>query len=119
MLNPTVRWVLFWQAATTCLVALVSLILGEALNAGISALLGGGIGIASSAAYAWRAMRKGSAVARTAFQAQVLGEGYKFAVTILLFALVFVGYPGLVAMPLFVAYVLTFVVYWAALLKHS
>jgi ATP synthase protein I len=119
MLHPIVRWVLFWQTATTVFVALLSLIVGSAMNAGVSALLGGGIGMASSAAYAWRAMRKGSAEPRKAFQAQVLGEGYKFAVTILLFALVFVGYRDLVAMPLFVAYVLTFVVYWAALLKHS
>ena len=72
----------------------------------------------SGAAYAWRSLRK-SADPRRAFQGQVLGEAYKFAVTILLFALVFVGYRDLVAIPLFVAYVLTFVVYWAALLKQS
>lgn len=118
-MHSVVRWVLIWQAVATLLVALLSALLGNAMNAGLSALIGGGIGILSSAAYAWRSMRKGAADPRGAFRAQVLGEAYKFAVTILLFALVFVGYRDLVAIPLFVAYVLTFVVYWAALLKHS
>lgn len=118
-MHPVVRWVLIWQAVTTGLVALLSVAITGGLSAAVSALIGGGIGIASGAAYAWRALRKGSAEPRRAFQAQVLGEGYKFAVTIFLFALVFVGYRDLVAMPMFVAYVLTFVVYWAALLKHS
>jgi ATP synthase protein I len=118
-LHPVVRWVLFWQTATTCAMALLWLVAYSALNAGVSALLGGAIGMVSSAAYAWRAMRKGSEEPRKAFQAQVLGEAYKFAVTILLFALVFAGYRDLAALPLFVTYVLTFAVYWAALLKHS
>lgn len=118
-MHPVVRWVLIWQAVATLVVAMLSALAGNAIHAGLSALVGGGIGMLSSAAYAWRSMRKGSADPRRAFQAQVLGEAYKFAVTILLFALVFVGYRDLVAMPLFAAYVLTFVVYWAALLKHS
>ena len=118
-MHPIVRWVLIWQATVTGLVALLSMLMAGAVHAGLSALCGGGIGILSGAAYAWRSMRKGSMEPRRAFQAQVLGEGYKFAVTILLFALVFVGYRDLVAMPMFVAYVLTFVVYWAALLKQS
>ena len=118
-MHPIVRWVLIWQAVVTGLVALLSVLIGKEMHAGMSALCGGGIGILSSAAYAWRAMRKGSADPRKAFQAQVLGEAYKFAVTILLFALVFVEYRELIAIPMFVAYVLTFVVYWAALLKQS
>jgi len=118
-MHPVVRWVLFWQAVTTVMVALLSGLIGEGTHAGLSALVGGGIGILSGAAYAWRSMRKDSADPRRAFQAQVLGEAYKFAVTIFCFALVFTGYRELVAVPMFVAYVLTFVVYWAALLKHS
>lgn len=118
-MHPVVRWILIWQLVVTIVVALLSGLIGGALPAGLSALIGGGIGILSSAAYAWRSMRKGLADPRKAFQAQLLGEAYKFAVTIFLFGLVFVGYRDLVAVPLFVAYVLTFVVYWAALLKHS
>ena len=118
-MHPVVRWVMIWQAVVTGLVALLSVAITGAFGAGVSALIGGGIGIMSGGAYAWRALRKGSAAPKKAFQAQVLGEGYKFAVTIFLFALVFTGYRDVVAMPLFVAYVLTFVVYWAALLKHS
>jgi ATP synthase protein I len=117
-MHPVVRWVLIWQAVVTVTVALLSILMAGK-HAGMSALVGGGIGIMSGAAYAWRSMRKGSAEPRRAFQAQVLGEAYKFAVTIFFFALVFTGYRDVVAIPLFVAYVLTFVVYWAALLKHS
>ena len=118
-MHPIVRWVLIWQLVVTGVVTVLSVAVSGAMHAGLSAFCGGGIGILSSAAYAWRAMRKGSADPRKAFQAQVLGEAYKFAVTILLFALVFVEYRDLVAIPMFVAYVLTFVVYWAALLKQS
>ena len=118
-MHPVVRWVIFWQAFVTLVVAFLSILFGNTIHAGWSALIGGGVGVASSAAYAWRSMRKGVADPRRVFQAQVVGEAYKFAVTILLFALVFVGYRELSAIPLFVAYVFTFVVYWAALLKHS
>lgn len=118
-MHPVVRWLLIWQLVVTISVALLSGLIGGTLPAGFSALIGGAIGILSSAAYAWRSMRKGLVDPRKAFQAQLLGEAYKFAVTIFLFGLVFVGYRDLVAVPLFVAYVLTFVVYWAALLKHS
>ena len=117
-MNPVVRWVFRWQCAVTVVIAALSMLVAGG-HAGASALIGGGIGIMSGAAYAWRSMRKGTADPRRAFQAQVLGEAYKFAVTILFFALVFIGYRDVVAIPLFVAYVITFVVYWAALLKHS
>ena len=88
-------------------------------HAALSALAGGGVGILSAAAYAWRSMRKGTVDPGSAFRAQVLGEGYKFAATILLFALVFVGYREVEPFPLFLAYAVTFVVYWAALLKKG
>lgn len=47
------------------------------------------------------------------------GEGYKFAVTLLLFAGVFKGYDQLAALPLFLAYAATVVVYWMALLRQQ
>jgi ATP synthase protein I len=117
-MHPQVRWIFRWQGAAVVCAAILAGIVGGA-HAAISALAGGGVGILSAAAYAWRAMRKGTADPRNAFRAQVLGEGYKFAVTILLFALVFVGYREVAPFPLFVTYVLTFVVYWAALLKQG
>ena len=121
-----VRWVLGAQVFVTLLAGLLAgLLLG--LHAAISALMGGGIGVLSASAYVWRALRvpRGSSAAvgggsdpKKALNAQVAGEGYKFAVTLLLFALVFRSYGQLAALPLFLAYAATFVVYWIALLKQ-
>ncbi|WP_300452032.1 ATP synthase subunit I [Accumulibacter sp.] len=120
-MHPQVRWVLRRQLGVTLAVALVAgLVLG--VNAAVSALLGGGIAMASALAYAWRALRQPStaaADAKKAFNAQVAGEAYKFAVTLLLFALVFKSYAQLAALPLFLAYVATVVVYWMALLRQQ
>jgi ATP synthase protein I len=91
-------------------------------NAAVSAVLGGGIAVASAFAYAWRAVRPPGQTgndARVAFRGQVAGEGYKFAVTLLLFTVVFKGYAQLAALPLFLAYAATVVVYWMALLRQQ
>lgn len=94
-------------------------------HAAISALLGGLIGVLSGYAYAWRAWRKPSGVvesaeanAKSVFRAQAAGESLKFALTLLGFALVFRGYREVAALPLFLAYAATIVVYWMALLKQ-
>ncbi len=119
-MHPQVRWLLRCQFGVTLAAALVAgLALG--VDAAISAGLGGGIAIASALAYAWRALRPtgtAAADAKKAFNAQLAGEGYKFAATLLLFALVFKSYAQLVALPLFLAYVATIVVYWMALLRQ-
>ena len=116
-----VRWVLGGQVFVTLMSGLIA---GSALglHAAISALLGGFIGVLSASAYVWRALRKSrgavSSNPKEAFHAQVAGEAYKFAVTLLLFALVFKMYGQLVALPFFLAYAATFIVYWIALLKQ-
>jgi ATP synthase protein I len=117
-MHPQIRWIFRWQGIAAACVAVIAGIIGGA-HAAISALAGGGVGILSAAAYAWRSMRKDAADPKSAFRAQVLGEGYKFAVTILLFALVFIGYREVEPLPLFLAYAMTFVVYWAALMKQG
>lgn len=119
-MHPQVRWVLSCQLLVTVVAALVAG-LAQDVPAAISAALGGGIGVISAYAYAWRALRGSGASdsdPKKAFHAQVAGEGYKFAVTLLLFALVFKGYGQLAALPLFLAYAATIVVYWMALLKR-
>jgi F0F1-type ATP synthase assembly protein I len=63
--------------------------------------------------------RDGRWMRKEAFNAQVAGEGYKFAVTLLLFAVVFKSYAQLAALPLFLAYAATVVVYWMALLRQQ
>jgi len=119
-LHPQVRWLFRCQIGVTVAAAvLAGFVLG--LHAAISAALGGAIAIVSAAAYAWRALRSSgttAAAAKRAFVGQVAGEGYKIAVTLVLFALVFKSYAQLAALPLFLAYVATIVVYWMALLRQ-
>jgi len=118
--HPQVRWILIWQFRVTLLAGLLAGLL-TSWHAALSAVFGGLIAIASGLAYAWRALRCVGAEAsdaRKAYNAQVVGEGYKFAVTLLLFTLVFKTYAQLVALPLFLAYVATVFVYWIALLKQ-
>ncbi len=120
-MHPQVRWVLCCQLMVTLASGLLA---GIALgfHAAVSAVLGGGIAVASASAYAWRAVRSPGQAgndAREAFRGQVAGEGYKFAVTLLLFTVVFKGYEQLAALPLFLAYAATVVVYWMALLRQQ
>lgn len=120
-MHPQVRWILRCQFLLT-LAAAASAGLFAGLHAAVSAMLGGGIAMASAFAYAWRALRPSgntAADARKAFNAQVAGEAYKFAVSLLLFALVFKVYVQLAALPLFLAYAATIVVYWMALLRQQ
>ncbi len=119
-MHSQVRWILSRQVLVTVLAGLVA---GAALDlhAALSAVLGGSVGVLSGGAYAWRALRTssvGGSDPKKAFHAQVAGEGYKFAVTLLLFTLVFKSYGQLAALPLFLAYAATIVVYWIALLKQ-
>lgn len=105
------------QLTVTVVVALLAGLV-HGVHAAVSALLGGSISVISGYVYVWRALRKSSALPRQAFSAQVAGEGYKFAITLLLFAAVFKSYPQVEALPLFLAYVSTIVVYWLALLRQ-
>lgn len=114
--RPQVRWVLSRQLLLTLGVAVLGGVVADA-KAAAAALIGGGIGVLASAAYVWRAMRQGEGEPGKLYRAQMLGEGYKFAVTLGLFALVFVVWREVPALPLFLAYILTFGVYWVALLQ--
>jgi ATP synthase protein I len=115
--RPQVRWILSCQLLATLLVAVLAGF-ADGSNAAVSALLGGGIAVLAGAAYVWRAMRHSEGEPGKLYRAQMLGEGYKFAVTFGLFALVFTGLRNVSALPLFLAYILTFGVYWIALLKR-
>ena len=100
---------------TLCAAAIAGLVGG--LEAAVSLLLGGGIGILGAFSYAWRAMRGKETDPGKLYRAQMLGEAYKYAAVLGSFALVFVGFKDVAALPLFLGFVLTVVVYWAALLK--
>lgn len=87
------------------------------VSAAVSAFVGGGIGMLGAFAYAWRATRGNETDPGKLYRAQMLGETYKFAVVLGGFALVFVGYRDVAALPLFLGFALTVAVYWMALLK--
>ncbi len=117
-MHPQVRWVLSRQVAISAALALgVWGVAGS--SAAISALLGGAIGVIANFGYVWRAMRAapGSDPLR-AYRAQAAGEALKFALTVILFALVFMHYKTVAVLPLFMGYVSTFVIFWVALLKQ-
>ena len=114
--GPQVRWILSRQLSLTAAVAGLAGLAGGA-GAALAALVGGAIGVLAGSAYVWRAMRHSDGEPGKLYRAQMLGEGYKFAVTLGLFVLVFVNWRDVPALPLFLAYILTFGVYWVALLK--
>jgi len=101
---------------------MASAVLAAALvsvNAAVSVLIGGSIGIIANLGYALRALRMSSNTDPVkAYQAQAAGEGFKFLLTLVGFALVFLGYKGVAVLPLFLGYASTFVIYWMALLKQ-
>jgi ATP synthase protein I len=98
------------------LAILVGMIFG--VNAAVSLMVGGMIGVVANAGYVLRAMRVSENKSPVkVFQAQAAGEGLKFFITLAGFALVFLGYKDVAVLSLFLGYVSTFVIYWMALLK--
>ena len=88
-------------------------------NTAISTLIGGSIGIIANLGYVLRAMRMTTdSEPLKLYRAQAAGEGLKFALTLAGFALVFWGYKDVSALPLFLGYASTFVIFWMALLKQ-
>ena len=89
------------------------------VNAALSVVIGGSIGVIANLGYVLRAMRMNAGLDPVkAYRAQAAGEGFKFLLTLVGFALVFLGYKDVAALPLFLGYASTFVIYWVALLKQ-
>ena len=117
-MHPHINWILSRQVALAIVLAVV---LGMVLdvNAAVSVMAGGSIGIVANLGYVLRAMRmSGGNNPVKVYQAQAAGEGLKFLLTLIGFALVFLGYKDVAALPLFLGYASTFVIYWVALLKQ-
>jgi ATP synthase protein I len=99
------------QAVITLVVALVSLAVGGR-NAAASALLGGGISTAGSVVMALIAFRRSNGVnALQMLMGLLVGEAAKIALVIALFVVV-LNLMKISPVPLFSAYVATFLVYW-------
>jgi ATP synthase protein I len=83
-------------------------------QAALSALLGGGISTAGSLAMALVAFRRGTGVsALQMLTALLVGEAAKFLVIVVLFVVVLM-LMKVSPVPMFITYVATFFVYWAA-----
>lgn len=117
-MHPHVSWILSRQAALAILLAIVAWVFAGS-NAAVSILIGGSIGVIANVGYVLRAMRMSTGDDPIKqYQAQSAGEGLKFALTFAGFALVFWGYKEVAALPLFLGYASTFVIFWVALLKQ-
>lgn len=117
-MHPQVSWILSRQVALSVVLAMVAGV-AFGVNAAVSVLAGGAIGVVANLGYVLRAMRMSGAVNPVkVYQAQAAGEGFKFLLTLVGFALVFLGFKDVAALPLFLGYASTFVIYWVALLKQ-
>jgi ATP synthase protein I len=117
-LHPQVSWIISRQAALAIILAAIAAFHVGA-NAAVSVLVGGSIGIIANLGYVLRALRMGSGTNPIkVYRAQASGEGLKFVLTLVGFALVFLGYKEVAVLPLFLGYASTFVIYWMALLKQ-
>lgn len=117
-MHPQVSWILSRQAALTIVLALVAWLVFSEI-AGISVLIGGSIGIIANLGYVLRAMRMNVGLDPVkAYRAQTAGEGFKFLLTLIGFALVFLKFKEVAVFPLFLGYASTLVIFWMALLKQ-
>jgi ATP synthase protein I len=102
------------QAAVTVIAALVSGSLAGS-TAAISALVGGGISVAASLVMALLSLAgSGGIDAQRAVSAFYIGEAAKLGLVVVLFAVVWKTMK-VSPLPLFAAYLATFLVYWVAL----
>lgn len=106
--------VVLWQAGVTGVVALLSFAIAGSLAA-YSALLGGGISTIASLAMTTLSFRKSSVVdAQRLVRGFYLGEAVKLALVVVLFIVV-LKTVKVAPMPMFAAYMATFLAYWIAL----
>lgn len=114
-MNKAVRQIIVVQVTVTVIIALLMwIVLGNL--AAISALTGGAIGFVTALVYAKKMVSPNDGEAKKIVRAHYSAEAYKLVFTILLFSLVFKEFKEVQALPLFVGYVGTLVVYWAALI---
>lgn len=110
----TIGKVLGMQIAVT-IVAAGGLLWLKDIHAALAAVIGGTIGFASGWVYAFK-MKVARGTPAAIMTGHYRAEGYKLAVTAVLFAMTFVLYREISPLPLFLTYAATLLVYWAALL---
>lgn len=107
--------VVLGQAVVTGIVALLSFAMAGPGAAG-SALLGGGISTLASLGLAVVAFGKGGISAQRTVTAFYMGEAVKVALLVVLFVVV-LKVMKVSPLPLFAAYMATFLVYWIVLAR--
>lgn len=112
----TIRRILGAQMATTLAAVVLVLLMGGEARAAWSALIGGAIGVATAYVYVRRMFASRGGDPGEAVKAQYRAEFYKLAATVVLFGATFVLFRDIAALPLFLTYAATLMVYWAALL---
>jgi len=105
------------QAIVTGIVALLSFVLAGPIGA-TSALIGGGISTLASLAMTLVAFGASSTSAERAVRAFYLGEAVKLAVVVVLFVVV-LKTMKIAPLPLFAAFMATFIVHWIALARMA
>jgi ATP synthase protein I len=108
------RRVVALQVTVTLVIALL-LKWWQGETAAISALLGGAIGFVPAWIYAYKMTAVAGGNPQDLLRAQYRAEFYKFAVTAVMFALIFVLFREVSAPSLFMTYFATLAVYWVAL----
>ena len=93
---------------------LMQLVSGK--EAAVSALVGGAVGVLTSWIYAKKMVAPQGSDEKKMVRAHYRAEAYKLIFTILLFTLVFTQFKDVRALPLFLGYGATLVIYWVALI---
>lgn len=114
-MNKAIYRTIFVQIAVAVLIALLMWSVQGQLAA-LSALTGGSIGFITAMVYAKKMIAPSGSDSKKIVKAHYSAEAYKMAFTILLFSLVFKQFKEVQALPLFLGYVGTLVVYWVALI---
>ena len=109
--------VVLGQAVVTGIVTLLSWAMAGPMGAW-SAMLGGGISTVASLCMALVAFGRGTASAQHAATAFYVGEAVKLALVVVMFVVVF-KFMRASPLPLFAAYMATFLVYWIVLARFS
>lgn len=112
----TIRRILGAQIAVTVGAVVLVLLMGGEARTAWSALIGGAIGFSTAFVYARRMFAARGGDPEDALKAQYRAEFYKLAITAVLFGMTFVLFRDVAALPLFLTYAATLMVYWAALL---
>lgn len=114
-----IRWLIWGQITLASAVVIISGIVAG-FSAALAAAIGGGIGVIANSCAAFRALRVSAKINPVlSFRSLAAGEVLKFALIVVLFALVFSVYREVAVLPLLVGFIATFAMYWVALLKQG